>query len=426
MRERRPRPSPSKGARRPARGAGSTGARRARPGAGKPLRAGERSARPGAGRPFRAGERSASPGAGKPFRAGERSARPSAGKPFRSSERSARPGAGRPFRAGERTARPGAGKPFRSGERRVRPGAGRPFRSGERDARPGEGQPFPSRRGSSPRQAFEVRQEGGSRSSGPRSARSRFQPRTNSRNTKGEKVLGSKTSVRPVKRERPRDIGKLLDRQPWDLLTPYLLRAGADIVEVLPRIRRFAELLLEWNRGFSNLISTSDENRLVQRHILESLEPANWIKSIGAKRLLDFGSGGGLPALPLALAGIGESWTLVESRRNKTLFLRKVIQEFGLTNIDVELARLESLTEDAGRLGKFDGFTSRATLRLGPTLALAADWVPPGGRAYLWKGSRREQEMVEDRRWEASWERDELFAIGDGQTVVARFVRKTN
>ena len=234
------------------------------------------------------------------------------------------------------------------------------------------------------------------------------------------------TATRPVRREPPRDIGKVLDRQPWDLLTPHLLRAGADIVEVLPRIRRFAELLLEWNRGFSNLISTSDENRLVQRHILESLEPAHWIKSSGARRWLDFGSGGGLPALPLALAGIGESWTLVESRRNKTLFIRKVIQEFGLVNIEVELARLESLSADAARLGKFDGFTSRATLRLGPTLALAADWVPPGGLAYLWKGSRRDQEMAEDRRWEAFWDRDDVFAIGNGQTVVARFIRKTD
>ena len=217
----------------------------------------------------------------------------------------------------------------------------------------------------------------------------------------------------------------MLNRQPWDLLTPHLLRAGADIVEVLPRIRRFAELLLEWNRGFSNLISTADENRLVQRHILESLEPAHWIKSSGAGRWMDFGSGGGLPALPLALAGIGENWTLVESRRNKTLFLRKIVQEFELKNIDVELARLESLPEEAERLGKFDGFTSRATLRLGPTLALAADWVKPGGIACLWKGSRMQQEMVEDRRWESSWDRGEVFAIGDGQVVVARFIRKT-
>ena len=231
-------------------------------------------------------------------------------------------------------------------------------------------------------------------------------------------------NARAVPQARPRDIEKVLDRQPWGLLEAHLLRAGADYASMLPRIRRFAGLLLEWNRGFSNLISFRDENRLVQRHILESIEPAHWIKASGVRRWLDFGSGGGLPALPLALSGIGESWTLVESRRNKTLFLRKIIQEFELKNVNVELARLESLSLEAERLGKFDGFTSRATLRLGPTLALAAEWVSPGGIACLWKGSRMEQEMLEDRRWEAFWDRDEIFALGSGQTVVARFVRK--
>jgi len=356
MRERRPRPAQSKGARRPARGAAAVG-----------------------GRP-------------------------------------ARPAAGKPFRAGGRPARPAVGKPFRAGGRPARPAVGKPFRAGER----------PARTGSSSRRTFGLRPEGGSWAPDLRSPRRRSQAGTKSRNTKNEKGLGRSAPVRSIKHELPRDIEKVLNRQPWDLLTPHLLRAGADIVEVLPRIRRFAEFLLEWNRGFSNLISTSDEDRLVQRHILESLEPAHWIKSSGARRWLDFGSGGGLPALPLALAGVGESWTLVESRRNKTLFLRKMVQEFELTNIDVELARLELLPAEMERLGRFDGFTSRATLRLGPTLTLAADWVPAGGLAYLWKGSRMEQEMVQDPRWKAFWNRDDVFAIGNGQTVVARFVRRTS
>ena len=320
-----------------------------------------------------------------------------------------------PPKGTHRPARAGAGRLSRAGERPARAGARKPFRTGERAERPG----------SSTRQTLGTRPEGGSWAHDLRSPRSRSQGGTKSRNTKDENGLGRSTSVRTVRHEPPRDIDKVLNRQPWDLLTPHLLRAGADIVKVLPRIRRFGELLLEWNRGFSNLISSSDENRLVQRHILESLEPAHWIGSSGARRWLDFGSGGGLPALPLALAGIGENWMLVESRRNKTLFLRKVIQEFGLTSIDVELARLESLRAEAERLGRFDGFTSRATLRLGPTLALAADWVQPGGLAYLWKGRRMEQEMVEDRRWEAFWDRDDVFAIGNGQSVVARFIRKT-
>jgi 16S rRNA (guanine527-N7)-methyltransferase len=221
-----------------------------------------------------------------------------------------------------------------------------------------------------------------------------------------------------------RDIGRLLDRQPWPRLASHLDRAGTDARALLPRYRRFAELLLEWNRGFSNLISSHDESRFVERHLIESVEPAHWLKTSGAHRWLDFGSGGGLPALPLALAGVGEAWTLVESRRNKTLFLRKAVQELGLRNVGIELARLESLTSDRGDLGPFDGFTSRATLRLGPTLELAARWITAGGRAFLWKGSRLREELAEGGAWEQSWEPDGAIALDTAPTVVARFVRK--
>ncbi|MDM7992468.1 MAG: 16S rRNA (guanine(527)-N(7))-methyltransferase RsmG [Candidatus Fermentibacter sp.] len=204
-----------------------------------------------------------------------------------------------------------------------------------------------------------------------------------------------------------------------------MARAGADVGEAMPKMRRFAELLLEWNRGFSNLISASDESRLVERHIVESLAPAAWINESTPRAIMDFGSGGGFPAIPLVIAGVGERWVLVESRRNKTLFLRKVSEDIGLRRVDVELGRLEMLLDDSSRIGKFDAFTSRATLRLGPTLALAANWVCGGGSAYLWKGSGRVQEMADDGRWARSWDVSGSFDIGNGQTSVSRFIRKT-
>ena len=222
-----------------------------------------------------------------------------------------------------------------------------------------------------------------------------------------------------------RDVGKVLGRQPWALLEPHLVKAGADVTVVMPRIKRFVELLLEWNRGFSNLISTADEPRVVQRHILESLEPAYLLKEIGARNWLDFGSGGGLPAIPLVLAGVGEHWTLVESRRNKTLFLRKVLQELEINNVTVELGRLEVLVGDPEHPLRFDGFSSRATMRLGPTLSLAGNCVTAGGHACLWKGSRMEQEMKEDREWARVWDEDGIIRLGSGQTVVAKFIRRT-
>ena len=183
-------------------------------------------------------------------------------------------------------------------------------------------------------------------------------------------------------------------------------------------------MLIDWNRRVSNLISRNDEERIVERHIAESVEPAAWLKASPATRWLDFGSGGGLPAIPLALVGVGPRWTLVESRRMKTLFLRKTVETLELQDINVVASRLETMANEVGRDDTFDGFTSRATIALAPTLMLAARFVAPGGVAFLWKGSKRESEMKADLRWQDCWELDGLLGIGEGQTAVARFTRR--
>jgi 16S rRNA (guanine527-N7)-methyltransferase len=141
--------------------------------------------------------------------------------------------------------------------------------------------------------------------------------------------------------------------------------------------------------------------------------------------LLDFGSGGGFPALPLAIAGVGERWTLVESRRNKTLFLRRAVQELALKGIEVVTARLEMLVEDPTVDLGCDAFTSRATMKAGPTLELAARIVRAGGHAVLWKGSGLRDELASDGRdWERDWEPPQMHEFGAGANSIAVFKRR--
>ncbi len=226
-------------------------------------------------------------------------------------------------------------------------------------------------------------------------------------------------------RESWPDVSRAVESQDFELLTPHLLRAGGYSEERLGALKRFTTLLLQWNRKVSNLISKNDEARFVARHLVESLEPASRLKESGATRWLDFGSGGGLPAIPLAIAGIGEHWTLVESRRTKTLFLRRACEQLGLSGVDVRMVRLEDLALEGELAGAFDGFTARATMALAPTLELAAHFVRPGGWAFLWKGSRREEEMSAPGRWRDLWEPDGLIGLADGQVVIVRLKRKT-
>ena len=189
--------------------------------------------------------------------------------------------------------------------------------------------------------------------------------------------------------------------------------------EVLGRLRRFVTMLVAWNSNVSNLISKNDAARIAERHLVESLEPAALLASRGLSSWMDFGSGAGFPAVPLALVGIGERWRLVESRRPKTLFLRKIVGALELRGFEVIHDRLENIAGDV----PVDGFTARATQAVGPTLRLAARHVRPGGTACLWKGSSWKAEMYADPSWAEHWGFEKRIEFEGRQSSVLLFVR---
>lgn len=217
---------------------------------------------------------------------------------------------------------------------------------------------------------------------------------------------------------------RMLERMDWASLRPLLAEAPVGVEVAIDRLRRFGLELLRWNQGVSNLVSHDDELRLVDRHIAESLAGIGIIKALGCKRLVDFGTGGGFPAMPLAAVGVGEHWMLVESRRNKTLFLRKAVQELGAGNVEVLTGRLEMLIPESADALRCDGFTSRATMKAAPTLALAAAIVEHGGHAILWKGSGASDELAADGAWRDAWTEPVVHPIGNGPNAILVFKRK--
>ncbi len=353
----------------------------------KPPRSSGRSVRPARGRDDarRSGAEPPRVRAGAAAAAGRsapRRARQESGPP-RDRSGSAREGTGR-SREGTRPARGGTGRSRES----AAPARGGPGRARDRSA--------PARPGT-PR---------------PGAAPSRGRPRSAAR------TAGKATLKRPG--VTPEAIGRILDRQPWQPLGERLRAAGVDPAPALGRLRRYAELLIQWNRSVSNLLSRNDEGRLIQRHIGESLGPVAELLGAGIDDWVDIGSGGGLPAIPLALVGVGRTWTLVESRRMKTLFLQKVKQELGLDNVDVICARIESLAREA-LPPEVRGVTSRATLHLVPTLHQASRFVASGGAAYLWKGERHVDEMRADASWRDGWRERTTIRLPDTPTSVVVF-----
>ena len=143
-----------------------------------------------------------------------------------------------------------------------------------------------------------------------------------------------------------------------------------------PKVQQYAELLLEWNRS----INLTGAQTLEQAEALiadaGALAGASWA---GVTRVIDIGSGGGLPAIPLAIAMPKVQFTLLEANARKCAFLEHVAATLGLTNVVVAPGRAEELGHLPALREQFDRAISRAAARPEVLLELALPFVRTGG-----------------------------------------------
>jgi 16S rRNA (guanine527-N7)-methyltransferase len=141
-------------------------------------------------------------------------------------------------------------------------------------------------------------------------------------------------------------------------------------------IQRYAELLLDWNRSVNLSGARTSEEVLAQVSAGDALLAIPWT---GIGRVIDIGSGGGLPAVPLALAMPHVQFTLLEANTRKCAFLEHVAATLNLTNVAVAAGRAEELGHRPALREQFDRAISRAAATPAVLLELALPFVRPGG-----------------------------------------------
>jgi 16S rRNA (guanine527-N7)-methyltransferase len=154
----------------------------------------------------------------------------------------------------------------------------------------------------------------------------------------------------------------------------------------LEQLCAYLVLLAKWNKVY-NLTAVRDEEKMVSHHVLDSLAVLPHVK--GA-RLLDVGSGGGLPGIPLAIARPDLHVALLDSNQKKTAFLQQVAIELGLKNVEVVQQRVEEYQPAA----LFDIVISRAFADLGEFVSLARHLLAPGGQFAAMKGINPHEEVA--------------------------------
>lgn len=152
---------------------------------------------------------------------------------------------------------------------------------------------------------------------------------------------------------------------------------------------KYMELFLEENSKV-NLISKNDEKFLWEKHVFDSLGIEKFFEKYGnCKTLLDIGTGGGFPALPIALTYPNIEVTAVDSIAKKIRAIVSIATKMGLTNIFPTCARIETLN------GEFDVVTSRAVSSLKNICEYALPKLKKGGYFVAYKSRKTHEEIDE-------------------------------
>jgi 16S rRNA (guanine527-N7)-methyltransferase len=167
-----------------------------------------------------------------------------------------------------------------------------------------------------------------------------------------------------------------LKRVAWTLPEAASDRIGAYLVE-----------LLRWNRAY-NLTAVTEPAAMIERHVLDSLSIRPHLRG---RRILDAGTGAGIPGLILAIAEPGRQFALVDANRKKIRFLNHVARSLDLGNVQAVHARLESLSLDPGP----DELVARALAPLPRLVEWLGPWIDSGARLLAMKGRLAESERLQ-------------------------------
>lgn len=142
-----------------------------------------------------------------------------------------------------------------------------------------------------------------------------------------------------------------------------------------------------------NLVSRADLSQLWENHVFPSIVAVRLVGFPPSARLIDVGSGGGLPAIPLKIVRPDLNFLLAESSRKKSAFLKKVIQEMKLLEIKVLNTRLVPADRSFLYQRSFDMVTVRAVAAFEELLPLAKMLLKPAGFLLAWKGETDQSEL---------------------------------
>ncbi len=177
------------------------------------------------------------------------------------------------------------------------------------------------------------------------------------------------------------------------LLAPFV--AGDPLTTAtVEQVSRYLDLLLKWNAKM-NLTAVRRADDMVTRHFGESFFAAKeWLSADDVKNVIDLGSGAGFPGLPMAIYAPQTRVTLIESQNKKATFMKEVVRELALANVNVFAGRGEDYP------GRASLVTMRAVEKFGEAVRTASVLVEPGGgKLGVMIGADQHRDLPAEFEW---------------------------
>ena len=195
---------------------------------------------------------------------------------------------------------------------------------------------------------------------------------------------------------------------PWKILHSWFPDLGEEIWQ---KLEEYCALLREWNAKI-NLVSRKDTERLEIKHVAHCLTITKFLRIMPKARILDVGTGGGLPGIPLSICYPQARFTLMDSVGKKVMVVEDMIKRLELSNVEVRRGRVEELPKKK----TYDFVIGRAVTAL-PTffswvqdkIAKGSKHSPANGILYLKGGDYTEELKTSGLHPAKIWNLDELL-----------------
>lgn len=167
--------------------------------------------------------------------------------------------------------------------------------------------------------------------------------------------------------------------------------------ETIHKFELYMRGILEWNKKV-NITSITEEKEFIEKHFIDSILCVPYDEFQSSLNIIDIGTGGGFPGIPLALAAPDKQFVLIDSLNKRIKIINELCETIGINNVTAIHGRAEEIARKKGHRERYDLCVSRAVANLATLSEYCLPFIKQGGYFLAYKGPDLEQELDQSKK----------------------------